>query len=323
MTEDGAGMVVKIRTTRQKRVSKVGPVELYRSRKRVVVFDGTDVQRTRGRELFGKIVQRLADDHTRVDKFISLPPQAIVKLLETFNSIDAVREAGTVLVLPADNAVPAGRLRDIIDALIARPELLHELDEETIAKLDTGLHQVRRLATMRSALSELAEFLESGVADEARYQDWCRRNGWAFGIEYDAPDRTRSIAPEDRVDMLMPRLTGYRDVIELKRPDAEPMMLDRDRGTWYWSSTTAKAISQTLRYTEKLARAAEHGLDDHPEIMAYCPLGTIIIGRSKDWGEDRRRWLVRLNAALHGVHVMTYDELRAQGERMLEIVSQA
>ncbi len=316
------GLVVRSRTTREDRVSKIGPVELYRSRDRVVVFDGTDVARTHGPELHGKIIQRNAKDHAKIEASITLPPSAMVKLLEALNSIDAVRETGTVLVVPADGDVPPGRLHDVIQALVSRPELLRGLDDDTIVKLDTGLHQVRRLATMRAALEDLDALLSDGVADEHPYQKWCWRNGWAFGIEYRERDETRSIAAEDRVDILMPRLTGYRDVVELKRADAAPILCDKERGTWYWSNDAARAISQTLRYVDVFNAQAEHGLRDHAEIVAYFPVGTIVMGRSEGWTTDQRRWLVRLNAALHGVHVMTYDDLRGQAARMLEIVSQ-
>jgi hypothetical protein len=206
--------------------------------------------------------------------------------------------------------------------LASHPELLGELDDDTIAKLDAGLHELRRLATMRAALEELDALLERGAGDEGAYQDWCWRNGWAFGIEYRERDQTRSIAAEDRVDILIPRLTGYRDIIELKRADVQPILADRDRGTWYWSNDAARAVSQTLRYADILAAEAEHGLRDHPEIVAFFPIGTIVMGRSSDWTIDQRKWLVRLNAAIHGVHLMTYDDLRAQAARMLEVISQ-
>jgi len=294
------GLVVRSRATREDRVSKIGPVELYRSRDRIVVFDGTDIARTKGPELHGKIVQRNAKDQAKIEVSITLPPSAMVKLLETLNSIDAVREAGTVLVVPADGDAPVGRLRDVVRTLVSRPELLNELDDDTMVKLDIGLHQVRRLATMRTALEGLDALLAGGVADEQRYQDWCWRNGWAFGVEYREHDETRSIAAEDRVDILMPRLTGYRDVIELKRANTPPILLDKERGTWYWSNDAARAISQTLRYVDVFETEAEHGLRDHLEIVAYFPVGAIVMGRSTDWTPDQRRWLIRLNAALHG-----------------------
>jgi Domain of unknown function (DUF4263) len=316
------GIVVRSRATREKRVSKIEPVELYRSTHRVITFMGIDVARTKGPELHGKLVERDAKDHEVIHAAITLPPASMVTLAEVLNSIDAVREAGTVVVIPAEGEAPVGQLRDIVNRLASHPTLLDELDEDTITKLDSGLHEMRRLAAMRAALGELDALLDGGVGDEAKYQDWCWRNGWAFGIEYRERDQTRTIAAEDRVDILMPRLTGYRDVIELKRADTPPVLADRERGTWYWSSEATRAISQTLRYADILAEEAEHGLRDHPEIVAYFPIGTVVMGRSGGWGPDERKWLVRLNAALHGVHVMTYDDLRAQAARMLEVVSQ-
>jgi hypothetical protein len=316
-------LVVTSRATREPRVSKIGPVELYRSRRRIVTFIGTDVAHTNGPELSGKIVERDAKNQEEIHAAISLPSAAMVRLAEVLGSIDTVREAGRAVVVPAQGDIPPGRLLDVVRKLASHPELLGELDDDTITILDDRVHEFRRLAAMRAALGQLDALLSGGVGDEARFQDWCWRNGWAFGIEYRERDQTRSIAAEDQVDILMPRLTGYRDVIELKRADAQPMQLDSQRGTWYWSSAAARSISQTLRYADILAAEAEHGLRDHPEIVAYFPVGTIVMGRSVDWIDEQKKWLVRLNAALHGVHVMTYDDLRARAARMLELVSQS
>ncbi|MEX2551881.1 MAG: DUF4263 domain-containing protein, partial [Actinomycetota bacterium] len=60
---------------------------------------------------------------------------------------------------------------------------------------------------------------------------------------------------------------------------------------------------------------------DHPEIVAYHPRATIVIGRSNDWPMDKLTALHGLNRRLNGIAVMTYDQLLAQGERLIEMVS--
>jgi hypothetical protein len=45
-----------------------------------------------------------------------------------------------------------------------------------------------------------------------------------------------------------------------------------------------------------------------------------VIGRSDGWTDDLYRGLRALNDRLHGITVMTFDQLLAQGERLLDIL---
>ncbi|MCA9233704.1 MAG: DUF4263 domain-containing protein, partial [Planctomycetales bacterium] len=56
-------------------------------------------------------------------------------------------------------------------------------------------------------------------------------------------------------------------------------------------------------------------------IVAYHPRAIIVIGRSHEWSANELRALHGLNHRLSSVTVMTYDQLLAQGERLLNIVA--
>jgi hypothetical protein len=66
---------------------------------------------------------------------------------------------------------------------------------------------------------------------------------------------------------------------------------------------------------------AAKGLLDHPEIIAYHPRAIIVIGRSKGWSPEMARGLHGLNHRLSGLVVMTYDQLLAQGERLIDMLA--
>lgn len=66
---------------------------------------------------------------------------------------------------------------------------------------------------------------------------------------------------------------------------------------------------------------AARGLRDHPEIVAYHPKATVVIGRSNDWNKEKHRALHGLNSRLNSINIITYDQLLAQGERIIDIVS--
>jgi hypothetical protein len=82
----------------------------------------------------------------------------------------------------------------------------------------------------------------------------------------------------------------------------------------------AKAIGQATRYLEVLHDEARRGLRDHPEIVAYYPRAAIVIGRSNGWTDGQYRGLRALNDRLHGITIMTFDQLLAQGERLLDML---
>jgi hypothetical protein len=153
---------------------------------------------------------------------------------------------------------------------------------------------------------------------------WCEKHSWAFGNVYAMRDDVREIALGDSVDGLL-ALTGngLRDIFELKRPDMHAILLDKTHKSYHWSSDASKAIGQCHRYLDALHEGASRGLRDHPEIAAYHPRAIIVLGRSNDWQSDKLRALHGLNARLHSISVMTYDQLLAQAMQLLSSLSSA
>ncbi len=123
------------------------------------------------------------------------------------------------------------------------------------------------------------------------------------------------------MDLLLPVvISGYRDVVELKRPDKSVLLYDEAHRSFYFSSEVSKALGQCHRYLDVLHEVAANGLRDHPEIVAYHPRAIVVIGRSADWSSEWFKGLHGLNSRLAGVVVMTYDQLLAQGERLVELL---
>jgi hypothetical protein len=124
------------------------------------------------------------------------------------------------------------------------------------------------------------------------------------------------------LDLLLPNvIAGYRDIVELKRPDMRVLLEDESHKSFYFSAEVSKAVGQCHRYLDVLHEVAAQGLRDHPEVVAYHPRAIIVIGRSQGWSEARLRALHGLNRRLSGVMIMTYDHLLAQGERLIEMLS--
>jgi hypothetical protein len=176
---------------------------------------------------------------------------------------------------------------------------------------------------MVAAVSALRTQLDAGETNEQVYQHWCEEHSWAFGNAYVVRDEVRNIAAGDRIDLLLPTVIGgFRDVVELKRPDMPVLNWDKTHRNFYFSAELSIAIGQCHRYLDVLHEEAAKGLRDHPEIVAYHPRAIVVIGRSEDWQEDRLRALHGLNRRLNGITVMTYDQLLTQGERLVQMIQQ-
>jgi len=200
--------------------------------------------------------------------------------------------------------------------------LAHLQNTELSAELASAFRGAIRLREMRSAVVALRTALDEGDDAESTYQAWCEQHSWAFGNAYVLRDDVREISPGDHLDLLLPSvIAGYRDVVELKRPSMSLLNWDSRHRNYYFAAEASRAIGQCHRYLDVLHEVAARGLRDHPEIVAYHPRAIIVLGRSHDWEEEKLRALHGLNRRLSGVSILTYDQLLAQGERLVELLT--
>lgn len=262
---------------------------------------------------------------------ISIQSPAVRRLHEALSEHLAIAEEdrGSYLVVRTDGSV--ADIGDLDLETIARAigQLLEtEGVPQQLSRLDLGAELLRALRTelrlreLRDAVAELANHLRQGTANESTYQQWCESHSWAFGNAYVVNDSLRRISATDQVDLLLPRhLGGFRDLIELKRPDATVLNWDESHSNHYWSADASRALGQCHRYLDVLhSEVGEGGLRDSPEVVAYHPRATIVMGRSHDWDETRHKALHGLNRRLSDISIITYDHLLAQARRTLELM---
>ncbi len=238
-------------------------------------------------------------------------------------------DAGNYLVL----RVGSGQVDlDGQDPAEVAKALVGVLGEESIARhldgvelgprLAQALRYSVRLEEMKSAMAELRTHLDLGEAEESIYQRWCEGHPWAFGNQFVVNDEIRNITIQDQVDLLVPRINaGYRDIVELKRPDMEVLSYDNTHRDFYFTREVSMAIGQCHRYLDVFSEAASKGLLGHEEIVAYHPTATIVIGRSQGWSENKIKALHGLNSRLSDIKVVTYDYLLSQGESLVDYLS--
>lgn len=265
-------------------------------------------------------------------KTITLAQSAVRALVEFAKRAGAVAQEkgdGSYIAIRTTNAVAdvaslaPETVSRTIAAILQKKELVaHLAGQELGAELVHALRGAIHVRKMKSALLKLRTMLQSGEHLESKYQEWFEQHSWAFGSAYQAPDSIRQIARGDTLDLLVPSsLTGLRDVIELKRPNMDVIRYDEAHKNWYWSKDASMAIGQCHRYLDTLHEVANKGLNDYPEIIAYRPRATVVIGRSSAWTPAEHRALHGLNSRLSGIQLITYDQMVSQGERMLSMLS--
>ncbi|BAM48058.1 Shedu anti-phage system protein SduA domain-containing protein [Amphibacillus xylanus] len=330
--------LLEIKEARSGNVSYTKPVVIHQSSRTKVTVVPFYIDRSSGKELSVKILTQTKGkppmDWLLVDeKSTSLNAEATLSLyssLKKFLALSEQEENGEYIILkPANEEHSFGNhgpeeIAQAILGVLNRPEIAkHLVDKELSNELITAFRSSIRLQELRSAVAQLRQYLESGIKDEQKYQQWCEEHPWAFGNSFVVNDDVRAISASDKVDLMLPTvITGYRDLVELKRPDMEVLNYDSSHNNYYFTSEVSKVIGQCHRYLDVFQEEAARGLRDHPEIVAYHPKATIVIGRSNDWTKEKHRALHGLNSRLNSITIITYDQLLAQGERMIDIVSE-
>lgn len=339
-SEQDAVQPIERRQAQSGRVSYGTPVVLHESLRSRIVLVPFFIPRTERTELAVKIqsYRKGAPPNEWVlieDKSISLNEPAARMLLSGLRNHLAVAEQadsdGSYIVVPIQGGVPDLGGHDPVAVAQALARVLgqkevvqHLADADLADELLTAFRGAIRLREMQTAVAQLRMLLDQGDTAEQSYQTWCEQNSWAFGNAYVMRDEVREISPGDNLDLLLPTvIAGYRDIVELKRPDAKVLRWDEAHRNFYFSADVSRAIGQCHRYLDVLQEVAAHGLRDHPEIVAYHPRAIVVIGRSSDWGEEKLKALHGLNARLAGMTIMTYDHLLNQGERLVQMLSRA
>ncbi|MNN01445.1 hypothetical protein D3C81_1140620 [compost metagenome] len=271
------------------------------------------------------------EDQPKTINLTEVSTLKLFKYLQTHLPLAQQSEAGEFILIKVANGAADLSGHDpqtLVGALtkvLSHSDLVQHLaSTELTHELTTALRGSIRLSEMRSAVAELRSSLGRGEAAEQVYQLWCEKHCWAFGNAYVVRDEVRAITIGDNIDLMLPNvIAGYRDIVELKRPDMEVLLYDKAHKNHYFSAEVSKAIGQCHRYLDMLHDFADKGLLDHKEVVAYHPRATIVIGRSHEWTDEQQRALHGLNRRMHGITVMTYDHLLAQGDRLIEMIAPA
>lgn len=328
---------IRRRQAQSRRVSYSDPIPIHESSMKRVVLIPFFIRRSDGIDLAIKILTYIKARASlgwnfSEEKSVSLNEAAARRLLTGLRSHLRIAEEDAdgsyILIRVSEGTAQLGEhdpatVASALARALSSDEIVQHLSETELSdELIRAFRGAIRLREMREAVSQLRNHLDSGETSEQIYQQWCEHHTWAFGNAYVMRDEVRNISISDRIDVLLPTvISGYRDIVELKRPDMTVLNFDEHHRDYFFSTDVSQAIGQSHRYLDVLHEVAAEGLRDHPEIVAYHPRAIVVIGRSNDWIQDKLKALHGLNRRLSGITIMTYDQLLAQGERLIEMLS--
>lgn len=183
----------------------------------------------------------------------------------------------------------------------------------------TNLYAAVRQAKNKMALAELERLIATN-ARELQFQEWFQGNTWAFGIEYLKILDISRIGIHSDSDFIAQSLDGYHDLIELKRPSLDLLKLDQSHDNWYPSAELSMAIGQAVNYLYAMERSRAE-LEEEDGISVLKPRIKVIAGSMVGASESKMRAMRLINNGLHGIEVISYDQVVARAMKLIEIFS--
>lgn len=202
-------------------------------------------------------------------------------------------------------------------------DLISKHQPNLASRLASGhIQQIRTdtILTLKERLKE--EYPETSGPNS--WQSWILDNHWLFGVNYQEPIEKQKINLDGIMpDYLFPRIDGFVDLLEIKLPSHPVITKDSSHtGSYRWTSETTKAIGQVVNYLSEIDRLRfeiEAKIQQRQDrtVSMLKPQAYILIGNSADWDTEKRDGLRKLNDTLHGIEVLTYQELIFRGEAFL------
>jgi len=196
------------------------------------------------------------------------------------------------------------------------------------------LEKIKNSSNIASIVSGLNE-MDDRINGEKTYketsgrnnwQSWLKEHSWVFGVFYGEPYEKEKIGFDNIPDYLFPTLDGFVDVYEIKLPSHKVIIADQSHnGSFVWSPEVNKAIGQCVNYlyeieTHQLELADRIKRKYGVEMSFIKPRAFVVIGSDKMLDSiDAKEALRKLNYSLHGIEVITYDDLKRRGRQMLKI----
>lgn len=264
------------------------------------------------------------------EEFASIPITTAVQtvaqvqhdLPDTFAALSARRGTQTAVIEQTTSMVR--KLRREKRLVRGQIRQLEELKRESSIAFYQG-----QLDEFRSRLSR--NIHETRGRDS--WQNWIYENNWVFGVQYLAPLDRQRVGFHNIPDFLFPTLDGFLDILEIKRPSHDVVVIDPSHpGSFAWSGEANRAIGQVVGYIHQIelhqlelekTLNEQHADQLGVRLFVVRPRAFILIGNTETWAGDQMEGLRKLNHSLHGIEVVPYNHLVQRGERLISLYQDA
>jgi len=208
------------------------------------------------------------------------------------------------------------QLLELVAALAARSSDLRKLPNLGEGNTLRMAAAAIRVAHRTAALTRLRELIESDAL-EHEFQTILDQNWWMLGSHYLERIERRHWTPEETVDIMLRTADNYFDIIELKRSSAS--VLKKDHGHWIVSSEVNDAVNQAAHYLSEIEKTQTYIFERY-RVNPYKLKAKVLIGHLGDEIdlEQKRQALRMYNSHLHRIEVLTYDQLAAIGQNVID-----
>jgi hypothetical protein len=263
-------------------------------------------------------------------RYSSVPPEVICVDLGTTEHRNLLDDVANRIGEKAQDLAK----RAILEKVYSIMKNLESQNQSLKLEIETLKEQRRQLNIefYREVIGEFRDRLEKDYPEtkgNKSWQSWIYSNNWLFGVQYAQPIERQRVGLASIPDFLFPTIDGFIDILEIKRPTHQVIYEDPSHpGSFTWSSETNKAIGQVVNYLHEIEINQlqlyrlinqKHSANLVTQVSFIKPRAFILIGRSNDWCDFQREALRKLNHSLHGIEVLTYDDLVLRGQNLIDL----
>jgi hypothetical protein len=189
-------------------------------------------------------------------------------------------------------------------------ELLQARAEKRVA--EKRYRELRKhVRTYRHVLGRFRRLVDDPGTGETEIHEFIETAAprWLFGLEYADIESEVYFPPgkkEFRFDLMLKRFDGFKDLVELKSPNARLFRKATERRSRL-TSPLAEALGQVVAYL--------NACDLYQRTDLFRPKAFIVIGNKNTDDEKQRRLL---QSHLTQVEILTYSSLIERGESLLQ-----
>lgn len=247
-------------------------------------------------ELDGEIRIVKSKDYEKLERLIDLLPN-----LTSPDMVELIK-----LIIP--------RIKEMSFNFEEFVKVFEKSESETIDNIGVA----SRYVSHKRNYERLKSLVESGDTVEQKYQDILKENAWMFGSEYSELLDRRRWSRDDNLDFMLRRTSdNYLEIVEIKVPFDDALFLkDKSHESYYPSSKLSPVLGQVMRYIAEVERD-RNSIISQDGVDPFKIRARIIIGRDHDSGHQEA--IRNFNSYLHGIEIITFDQLVRIAKRVLDI----